>query len=158
MKACLLISVALLVMAVTQACKQPEPVLWVPQDARIEIGPRSNKDGSTDVSFVMDDADPIQVERLLMAHFSETKWRMRRSPSSPGATPASPERGWVQGPRGVLPADADGRVVPGATSLVWHGEWENENGDEIEFHLYTTLPPRATSGRLVGYAMLTRGQ
>jgi len=43
--------------------------------------------------------------------------------------------GWTHVCGCVIPTDAEGRILPSQETYAWHGEWENQEEDVIEYSL-----------------------
>jgi hypothetical protein len=124
-------------------------MMFVPAGANLEYTPKIYQDGSSDLIFVVADADRDDLTRALVRHFEERGWQQRRTGSQSGY-PTSFTTGWR-------------RAEPGGTFYVWRAEWENAWGDIIMYDLRyavdqgvsETPHEKRTSIEMRGYATYT---
>jgi hypothetical protein len=143
------IHLAIVVALLIPGCTPPaEEVLWIPAEAAVSAKPQAYPDGHRALSFDIETKDPEDLVARLIRHFDERGWRQRGTIE--GAGPTSFERGWEEFLGG-------GVVWPGATQPTrhWHGEWEDERGNVIAYHLRASSGSRGDRSSITCYATYT---
>lgn len=139
-------------LSVTPGCERPaEEAFWIPSDATPLAKPQMYADGFRDLSFRVERKDPEEFVKRLVSHFEQRGWR-QRSRTTEGGGPTSFDRSWQEFPGGgVVPVDAAGKPIKLETRY-WHGEWEDERGDRIAYHLTASRETGAERSSIFGYA------
>lgn len=133
-----------------------QSVMLLPVEAKTDRGLQWHRDGSGDLPFSIDDADPDELTNQLIRHFELQGWRQRLTGKS--GQPTSFQEGWVHfSGGGVVPVDDQGRVIRNE-SLTWHGEWQDDAGNVIAYHLSASRRPGSPRGNALGYATYTPSQ
>jgi hypothetical protein len=130
--------------------------LWLPasavldQDAARPVLIRNGRsiyiDGSGAVVFNIE-GDCDAVAREIVRHFRQTEWQPRATQDLNPQIATSFNTGCRSSHGGgIVPTDLNGRPVSQGPSMHWHGEWQNEAGDILNYSI-------GGSGRqLRGYA------
>jgi hypothetical protein len=142
--------VALLLIA---GCARPvEEALWIPSEAALSAQPQTYPNGYRALSFDIESKDPDDLVARLVRHFDERGWQ-QRSTMTEGGGPSSFERGWEEFFGG-------GVVWPGVTQPTrhWHGEWEDERGNVIAYHLRASPGGGGDRSSITCYATYTPKQ
>jgi hypothetical protein len=115
-------------------------VLWLPSEAtlvddmckpvEIKNGRSIYVDGTAGVTFRIA-ADPEELSRGIVQHFAATTWRPRGTEYLNPQDATSFERGWDVRYGGAIA----GRTTPHEPYRQWHGEWEDERGNIVTYHL-----------------------
>jgi hypothetical protein len=124
------------------ALVEPTAVLWVPVDASIEpdmMTPREVRngrslylDGSAGVVFMVATTCG-ELARLIMAHFDGTMWRRRANDWLNPSMPTSFDAGCDRRQAGIALPRTDGRRSGPRFYEQWHGQWENDRGDIVDY-------------------------
>jgi hypothetical protein len=130
-------------------------ILWLPAEARLEkdaarpILVRDGRsiyiDGTGAVAFTIS-APREELSTRLVEHFAAEGWRQRATQHLNPEIPTSFEIGWQSQCACVVALDAEGKPVQREPYHKWHGEWENAQGDIVEYML------GGEGERLRGYA------
>jgi hypothetical protein len=122
------------------ACTAARPAneVWVPDGATIQLQPEITKDGSAQVGFtVSDNVTRDESVTRLRQHFETRGWKSRSNQWLNPRQPTSFDSGWARMPGGVLPTDAQGRILPFRQEYERTGEWEDAREDVIRYSLTT---------------------
>jgi hypothetical protein len=151
--------VVLTLLATLSCGKRERPLdptlLWAPPHAKITLAPHLNRgDGACELGFTLVDVEREELTRQLLQHFEQSQFRQRSTLRKNGY-PTSFGEGWqrVLG-GGVIPTDAQGRILT-VEDREWHGEWQNEPGEVIAYHL-SEGRYNARHNSVLGYATYTR--
>jgi hypothetical protein len=130
-------------------------VLFVPSTADIlpdaatpiatENGRSLFVDGSASVSFRLL-GERESLSSRIVDHFARLGWRVRSVQYLNPTIPTSFAEGWSRRESGVLLLDSQGRVVVPEVLYLWHGEWEDSDGNVVVYNL------SAQGQELRGYA------
>ena len=125
-------------------------LLWLPPGAATDRGAQDHKDGSGDLRFTLANAQTEAFSEQLSGYYASHGWHSRLPRLN--MYPSSSFTGWQSSTGGgIIPTDADGHPLPPHESLNWHGEWTDEHGDVIAYHLTATRPVGAASYVINGY-------
>jgi hypothetical protein len=131
-------------------------VMLLPFEAKTDRGVRWYRDGSGDLPFTIHDTDTNEIPNKLIRHFDLKRWHQR--PTDKSGHPTSFQEGWVRfSGGGLVQFDDQGRVIQNE-SLTWHGEWRDDAGNVIAYHLSAGRRPGSFRGNVVGYATYTPNQ
>jgi hypothetical protein len=133
-----------------------DEILWVPDNAAIEAdkifrpvavvyGRSVFIDGSAHVAFTMR-GEREALTTQIVNHFALTEWRARDREYLNPQIFTSFNTGWRHVCGCIMITDADGRPVSREPYYDWHGEWDNQQGDVVQYALSADGP------RLRGYA------
>ena len=144
---------AMAVVLMGGSCASPPQgagLLWLPPGAATDRGAQDYKDGSSDLPFTLGNVQPEEFSTQLAAHFAGRGWHSRVPRLD--VYPPSTSTGWRPFPGGgLILTDAHGQPLPPYESLQWHGEWEDEHGNVISYHLTASRPVGAVSYSILGY-------
>ena len=134
-------------------------ILWVPAGATFDsdlgrpvmIKKSRNIfiDGSGAVGFTLT-GEREDLSRQITRHFAAAGWRQRQTQELNPQLPTSFEQGWQGHCACLIVLDAQGDPIPRERFYSWQGEWENERGDCLTYHL------SAQGRQLRGYAAFGR--
>ena len=119
-------------------------ILWLPAEASLETdaarpilvrdGRSIYVDGSGAVTFTI--AAPREgLSARLVEHFAGGEWRQRSTQHLNPQIPTSFAIGWQSQCACIAALDSQGTPVEREPYHKWHGEWENEQGDIVEYML-----------------------
>ena len=99
---------------------------------RDEAPPGVYADGSSDVVFTVSISDPNHLDgfaNTLSQHFEQAGWRPRSHQESNPRLATSFSSGWQNAAGGIAEPNGPTAVYQ------WLGEWEDQAGDVIHYHL-----------------------
>jgi hypothetical protein len=106
-------------------------LMWVPPDSTITFRQRDPSGDGGMIVFTRVDLEAGD----LMAHFQSHSWRPRSTQWLNPRLGTSFTTGWRHQCACLVSLDDSGHIVSPRGSDEWTGEWENDDGDVIAYHL-----------------------
>ena len=141
---------AVVVLAATLACADPRTLLWVPPGATIILPATAHPSGNADVSFTIPIANLNQKEAFtarLSQRLEETRWRRRSHQYLNPTDATSFDEGWKRAGGGVRLSSG-----PSSEPFTWHGEWEDVEGNVIQYRLLASHLREGEGDEIRSYA------